>query len=146
MHKVILMMLLTVMSSSAMAEWVFVAETEKEIEGAEALTVYADPDTIRKTGNRVKMWSLLDYNMAEEELGTISVRQKEEYDCKEKQLRALFQSFHTGHMADGETVLIKNERGDWEPVLPDSAAEAVFEFACRFRPKLPLTIAHITFS
>ena len=146
-HKIILVILLAVMSCSVMVEWVEVGSNEYEL-GDEYVVhaAYADPDTIRKTGNTVKMWSLLDYKMAEEELGTISVRQKEEYDCKEKQLRTLFESFHTGHMADGETVFIHNVRGDWEPALPDSVAEAVLEFACRFRPKLPQTFPSETFS
>jgi hypothetical protein len=81
-----------------------------------------------------------------EELGVTSSKSQDEYDCKEKKQRVLFISFYSGHMGKGETVVIHNERGDWKPTSPGSAAEAVFEFACRFRPKLPLTIAHITFS
>jgi hypothetical protein len=51
MHKTILMILLVVISSSEMAEWVFVTETEEE----DFSTFYADPVTIRKSGNNVKM-------------------------------------------------------------------------------------------
>jgi len=38
-----------------MAEWVEVSE-------GDSVTVYADPSTIRKKGNTVKMWSLFDYH------------------------------------------------------------------------------------
>ena len=54
MHKAILMMLLAVVSSSAMAEWTVVNENKEFIQ-------YADLATIRKLGNKVKMWGLNDY-------------------------------------------------------------------------------------
>jgi hypothetical protein len=75
----------------------------------------------------------------------ISIRSKEEYDCKEKQSRAIFSAFYSEHMGGGETVLIHNERSDREPVLPDSIAKAMLKFACRFRPT-PLTFPDETFS
>ena len=59
MHKVILMMLLAVVSSSAMAKWVKVSEDK-------LVAAYADPTTIRKSGNKVKMWVLWDYFTAQE--------------------------------------------------------------------------------
>jgi len=51
MPKAILIILLTVVSSSAMAEWVKVSEDK-------LVTAYADPTTIRKLGDKVKMWAL----------------------------------------------------------------------------------------
>ncbi|MCH6585257.1 MAG: hypothetical protein IH810_05440, partial [Proteobacteria bacterium] len=57
MHKVILMILLAVVSSSAMAEWVEVAESE-----AGTFIAYAESATIQKTDNIVNMWVLIDYN------------------------------------------------------------------------------------
>ncbi len=52
MHKAILMILLAVVSSSVMAEWILYGYgNKKEVE----ITVYADPATIRKSGNTVKM-------------------------------------------------------------------------------------------
>jgi len=90
------------------------------------------------------MWSLDDHKMAQEP-DVVSSKSLDEYDCKKKQSRSLFLSAYSGHMADGETVFIHNVRGDWEPVLPDSVAEAVLEFACRFRPKLPRSFVGVTF-
>lgn len=54
MRKTILMLLLAVVSSSAEAGWIAVGDGEN-------MTTYADPTTIRKTGDRVKMWALLDF-------------------------------------------------------------------------------------
>jgi len=54
MRKAILMMLLAVASSSAAAGWV-------EVNSDETVTVYADPATVRRAGNRATMWVLYDY-------------------------------------------------------------------------------------
>ncbi len=48
MKRLLLTLLLAVMSSSAMAEWVEVGVND---DGA---TVYANPDTIRRAGKRTK--------------------------------------------------------------------------------------------
>lgn len=135
MHKAILIMLLTVVSSSAMAEWVYVAEDEEE-----TFVIYVDLATIQKTGNRVKIWALLDYRTVQEP-DFISVTQKGEYDCKEKQYRTLLLSTHSGRMANGETVFIQNEPDDWNPVTLDSVIGSALDFACGFDSSLPQNIA-----
>lgn len=58
MHKAILMILLAVVSSSAVAEWV-------QFGGNETITIYVDPATIHKAGNMVKMWFLYDRRKAD---------------------------------------------------------------------------------
>ena len=87
--RVILMLLLIVVSSSAMAEWDKVAT---DVNGD---TYYADFDTIRKSGNMVKMWVMEDLRFAEE-LDVLSARHKEEFDCNKKQYRRLFTSLPQG--------------------------------------------------
>ena len=51
MKKLLLTLMLAVVSSSAMAKWVKVSEDK-------LVTAYADPTTIRKNGDKVKMWAL----------------------------------------------------------------------------------------
>ena len=124
MKKLLLTLVLAVVSSSAMAEWVKVSEDK-------LVTVYADPTTIRKLGNKVKMWVLVDYKKDEEEFGILSARLKEEYDCKEKKQRILFMAFYSGHMGKDETVEILSEpEGSWQQPLVGDLAEALLEFAC----------------
>jgi hypothetical protein len=136
--NLLLILLLAVVSSSVTAEWFYVTETKEKEEKAGAFTAYADPASIRKTGNKVKMWVMYDYYKAME-LGIISARHKEEFDCEKKQMRQLFLSVHSVPMTDGETVFIRNVRDDWELVTPGSVGGAVLAFACGFRPKLPRT-------
>ena len=123
--------MLAVVSSSAVAEWVLIAEDQEE-----TYAVYADPATIRKAGNTVKMWILDDHKIAQEP-DVISAKSMDEYDCKKKQIRLLFLSAYSGHMGKGETIWIHNERGDWKPTSPDSISGAVLKFACGWHPKLP---------
>ncbi len=144
MKKLLFVLILAVVSSSVMAEWVEIAGSAEGTDETEVITVYADPETILKTGNRVKIWSLTDYKITEEESRATSARQKDEYDCKEKKQRILFIAFYSGHMGKGETILIDNERGDWQQPLAGSIDEAILEFACRFRPKLPRTFTNMS--
>jgi hypothetical protein len=129
MHKVIFI-LLAVISSDVMAEWVFVVRNKEK-----TLTVYADPTTIRKMGNKAKMWTLYDYKEIKMP-GIISVRQKKEYNCKKNMGRRLFLSANSGHMAGGDTVIIYNQRGNWRPTPPGSVIASALKFACGFHPKL----------
>jgi len=99
MHKAILILLLAVVSSSAMAEWVKVSEDK-------LVTAYADPTTIRKLGDKVKMWALWDYSTAQEgdSKPYMSVRIQNEYNCKEETVRQIYATTFSGNMAEGNTI------------------------------------------
>lgn len=51
-----LITLLVLRSGPVYAEWVLTGSN-----GEKGMTVYVDPDTIRRKGNLVKMWVLSDY-------------------------------------------------------------------------------------
>lgn len=127
MYKAFLMMVLAVVSSSAAAVWV-------EVGSDETATVYADPATIRKTGKRVKMWSLFDYKTARVPGKPLepylSMRGQSEYDCKNGRTRALSMSFHPRNMARGEVTYTNAKRDNWRPVAPGTAAENLWKTAC----------------
>jgi hypothetical protein len=120
--------LLAIVSSSAVAEWV-------ALDNADNLTAYADPATIRKTGDIVKMWTLFDYSKPFKAVAGlkpyISTRHQFEYDCKEERLRMLTASGHSKHMAEGEVVYISTDPKDWMPVPPGTINETLWKFACR---------------
>jgi hypothetical protein len=80
MRKMILILLLAVVSSNAMAEWVAVNRSKYA-------TGYANPATIVKDGNIAKMWSLVDCKTITRFIGGppfMSIKSQEEFDCKEK--------------------------------------------------------------
>ena len=128
MRKAILMVLLAGVSSSAAAEWVAVG-------GGETSTAYAEPATIRRAGNTVKMWSLLDFEKARVSATHVymSVKGQDEYDCKEERSRRLYFSRHSGNMGEGEVVYTNADSDRWEPVPPRSVIGALWKLACEKR-------------
>lgn len=55
MCKFVLLVLLVMASSGAAAEWVKVGDSP----APDGFDVYADPATIRRAGNMVKMWGMV---------------------------------------------------------------------------------------
>lgn len=123
MRKAILMVVLAVVSNSAMAEWV-------KIGSGGGSTSYADPTTIRKNGNMVKMWSLSDYVTPTGRLSYMSSKTLDEYDCKEEQSRMLTSSVFSRNMGEGEVVFAGPGDLRWVPVAPGSEAKVLWNFAC----------------
>lgn len=126
MRKVILMIVLSAVSSNAAAEW----EPAMYNKGNTKIT-YVDAATIRKAGNKVKMWSLTDFKTAEYygQKPYMSQKDQREYDCKEKRMRLLFASIHIGNMGRGEVISEANTQ-NWEPVPPGTIGEALWKIAC----------------
>lgn len=121
----ILMMLLAVVSNSAAADWLRLGSNGEGIS-------YADPATIRKAGDRVKMWDLADFKAIRTVSGKsyLSTRTQYEYDCAEAKSRLLEVSAHSENMAHGETVYSNANPRDWRPNPPGSGIEVLWKFAC----------------
>lgn len=110
------------------AGWVYVGDDE-------TVTAYSAPATRRKAGNKVTMWDLADFKMVQELFGLggksyMSVRQQNEYNCKENKSRSLHSTAHSGNMGEGEIIGRLNKPGDWESVPPNSRIELLWKFAC----------------
>ena len=126
MRKTFLTMLLAIVSSSAVAGWINVG-------GNEIYIAYADPATIRKSGNMVKMRNLADFKMVQpSDKGKpfMSQKMQSEYDCKEKRTRLLYFTWYSGNMSKGEIVLSGPGPSEWEPVTPLSVNAILWKFAC----------------
>jgi len=130
MRKVLLMVLLAVVSNSAVAEWAFVSGNRGVV------TAYADLATIRKIGNKVKMWSMYDYSAVQEGAdgkSFLSIKFQDEYDCKEEKIIGLASSFFSENMNRGEVVYSSYSPSNWRPVAPGSINESMFKVACTKR-------------
>ena len=126
MGKALLMVLLAVVSSSAVAEWV-------KIGANESATAYADPATIEKAGNLVKMWDLHDFKVVQARpYGTPYRSQKtqQEYDCKEERTRILDILRYSENMGMGEAARADSDLDEWKPVRAGSTTAALRELAC----------------
>lgn len=126
MRNAILMLLLVVFSSSALAEWARAG-------GNDAMIAYADFSTIRENGNMVKMWTLADFKVAKvSAVGKpfLSSKSQVEFDCRKKRRRTLYFSWHSGNMGEGEIIISNSNRDKWAPVLRGTVREALWKFAC----------------
>jgi hypothetical protein len=123
----LVLLLSAVFSGSAAAEWTLIGPSG----GSEAkyFVTYADYATIRKTGNKVKMWVLFNYPTAQsapQGKTYLSQKSHEEYDCKEETERTLYLVFLSGPMGTGDPISTTDSLGvKPSPVVPRSVGEAL---------------------
>jgi hypothetical protein len=126
-----LITLLVLSTVPAYAGWV-VVEKDYLLPGLQ--TVYVDPDTIRRDGNLVTMWQLIDFKWGQGNgRGAhrfLSTKTHKQFSCAEKRVRFLaFTEFSrrmgTGISADGYV-----DTGNWLAVEPESINQALLEMVC----------------
>lgn len=127
MRKSLVMLMLIFISTSVMAEWTALKWSHED----GGLTLFIDSTTIRKEGDKVKMLSLVDFEVIEKgETDLYSSRAQNEYDCKEKQIRQLFYALYSDSMGKGKMEHANSEHLNWLPVRPGSMEEAMWKVAC----------------
>lgn len=128
MRNAILMLLLAVTSGSAAAAWVLIGRNE-------ITAAYADPASISRTGNVVRMRDMFDLKTARtlDKKPYLSMTREVEYDCKEERSRLLSFSGHSKSMAAGEVVYSASDPHNWEPISSSSGNATLWKFACETR-------------
>jgi hypothetical protein len=128
MTRLLFIILLFLSSAPAYAEWVEVTGNEQG-----DVTVYANPDTIRRKEEMVEMWVLFDFKTIRTvgDHSFLSIRNREEYDCAGERNRTLTFSEFSGNMGDGKAVYSNSDEQRWESVVPESLAQALWKFACK---------------
>lgn len=128
MKKLLLAILLTIISTSAMAEWDLVNK-------GTVFDVYVDASSIKKDGNKAKMWVIWDFKTPQKDMGQpyLSILDKSVYDCKNETNKTLIRVFYTNNMREGEAVL-RLEYADNESkertIVPDTIGEIEWKAAC----------------
>ena len=126
-----LIIFLSLSSIPAYAEWVAV-EKDYLLPGLQ--TVYVDPESIRREGNLVTIWQLIDFKwMQGNPRGPhrfLSTKTHKQFDCVGKHVRLLaFTEFSrgmgTGMLRDGYV-----DQDNWLPVEAESMSHALGEAAC----------------
>jgi hypothetical protein len=127
MTPLILIMLLVLSCGSAYAEWVEVSANKNA-----GVIAYADPDTIRRKGDLVKMWSLFDLKTAQTVGGNsyLSIKAQQTYDCAEDRSQALAYTKFSDNMGHGANVHSVLEEQTWKPVAPMSVGQKLSKVAC----------------
>lgn len=134
MYKTIFRILLAVMAivvisackPAPVAEWV-------AFEAMPDATIYLDPSTIHKEGDRAEMWALIDYKDPQpDKTGkqVLSDKLHYQYDCKQKTLSIIDTSAHAGPMATGETINVNPDPPQLTPIAAGTLSESLWKRAC----------------
>lgn len=125
MRNIFLLVLLVIASNSAMAGWTIVGSFNNS-------AIYADPSTIGKNGNIVKMWMLYDYKEAEifNNKSYLSEKYQVEFDCQKKLYRVTAFSWHSGNMGKGEVTYFTTQSFDWIPDPLGSITDFLSKSSC----------------
>jgi len=127
--SLITLLLLTV--GPAYAEWVEVGG--KVEEGRTEYTLYADPDTIDRIEDVVKLWALMDFKTTQivPNPPYMSVKSQREFDCTKEYMRVLAITVFSGNMASGKAVFSSSNFNDQGTLFePPSVAQRLWRFAC----------------
>jgi surface-adhesin protein E len=126
-----LITLLFLSNAPAYAEWVAV-EKDYLLPGLQ--TVYIDPDSIRREGNMVTMWQLIDFKWGQGNGRGAhrfsSTESHKQFDCAEKRIRFLAFTEFSHHMGTGITANGYVDTGNWLSVEPESINQALWEMVC----------------
>jgi hypothetical protein len=128
MKKLLLAILLTIISTSAMAEWTYLTSSNSE-------DYYIDKSDIRKKGTRVKMWDMTDYKSAQTQINTdgasfLSSKSLTEYDCLEVKFTTLNITLFSGNLGKGEPVFNQQYDIKWTDIPPDTIVKRLWKTAC----------------
>ena len=114
--------MLTLLASSAWADWAKMGETD---EGS----FYIDTASVLRDGHVRQVWELTDLKQRDEG-GEMSRRIRVQYDCKRGRTQVLSISTHWEPMAAGATLLSVAREGLWKEVPPETAYAAAFKLLC----------------
>lgn len=102
--------------------------------------MYYDPKTIRRDGDLVTLWQLIDYKWMQGNAPFgmfmmsphrfFSTKTHKEFDCAHNTVRLLASSEFSQHMGTGTQNAVLVEQGYGQPVEPGSINQALWEVAC----------------
>ena len=94
---------------------------------------YYDSSTIEHQGDRHRAWTMLDYREPQKNKqgqSFKSTRAQMEFDCKDKRVRALTVSFHSGPRLTGEVLASEGVFQDWMGVPPSTPMANIMKAVC----------------
>ena len=118
-------------SGPAYAAWVAV-EKNYLLPGLQ--TLYVDPATIRREGNLVAVWQLVDFKWmqgsARGPARFLSTKTHKQFDCAKQRLRLLAFTEYSRNMGTGISADGLVDTGNWILVEPESINQALWEVVC----------------
>lgn len=110
---------------AAMAEWVSIGDQG-------VAEIFVDKTTIARNGDVAKMSQLQELKEPRTAGGAtfISLKQLDEYDCKDPRTRGVEISAYPKPKAEGTAVATQKGSGAWTKIVPDSTNEKLWKIAC----------------
>lgn len=126
MKRFLLIALLALSHGPAHAEWMSFGVSDA------GTTVYADPATMLRDGDRVKMLVLFDFKTAQTkaEVSYLSAKAQMEYDCAQSRFEGLVVTYFSGNMGNGQLLDRSTGKGTWLRISPGSLDQALWKLAC----------------
>jgi len=117
-------------TTNVIAEWTKVTDSKDG-----ETNVYIDYGTIKKKGNKVKMWSLIDYKTVQKikfkNDNFLSSLSRQEYDCEEETTRVLDLYLYSGNMKTGNNLFsYSNIKDEPASTRPDTIESVFYKIAC----------------
>ena len=122
-----LLVVLTLGSSSAFADWTKVSRHEEK-----DATFYVDPSRIKEDGEVRRAWVAMDIGPNSKVGAGSSVVSLYEFKCKKDMSRIATSSSYSGHKGEGQ-LLASEKDGEWDYVQPDSIQDSILKFVCKVK-------------
>ena len=130
MKKIVAVFLLLFCVNAWAENWEFVIRSETQ-------EIFVDTDSIRKSGETVRAWSIFNYDVAARAPGTkfdfISERSLFFFDCRRKKMGRAVQVLYSRPNASGDELTTFSGRMSdvrYDDVIPDTIGENFFNFVC----------------
>jgi hypothetical protein len=126
MTRLLLITLLMLSGGPAFADWMSLGESDS------GTTVYADPTTMRREGDLVKMEVLFDFKTVRTKEGVsyLSAKAHMEYDCAVQRYEGLAVMYFSGNMGNGNLLDRSSGKGKWLRISPGSLDQSLWKLAC----------------
>lgn len=126
--RILITFALSAISGYSLADWKYVGTS-----GDNQTEIYADPLSIKNIGNnRRQMSTIFDFKTAKTQGSTSykSIKSRFEFDCNNRQLKAINTMAYSGNMEGGSLVANESPNEDWRGFPQGSPYYYLFAIAC----------------
>jgi hypothetical protein len=125
MKKIIFYIFLIIPTLSYASNWV---EVTKNAEGSSS---YVDGQSIKRTGELVTFWSMLNFATKTKQ-GDLSFKALSTINCKTREIINKYFYFYDDWNGNGKaTASFPNNDNQWQPIAPDTVNERLLEAICK---------------
>lgn len=131
MKKLLLVILLTAISTHAMAGWTLVAKSTDDSPNF----YFIDKRTIKREGSKVSAWTLTNYATPQDFSGRfyLSIKAKSFYDCKDETEKVLSMVWYEESDGNGKVIDSfhpKANEVETRVIVPDTIGDMLMKAAC----------------